>query len=325
MDETIKVQVRIPQSVAVREGRTRHGDATVAPTDEQWSALPFEQRAWLLKRGALEKDPLWGARVELTSCSLDWPTVAARIGELFAEDERQRAQAVAERETKIAELLQRTDEEWLTKDWCARVGRNVGAYLWYFHRPLNEDIASDQRIQAVGERLEPEIERRNAIVREQTIAREAEADAAAERSKAAKEAREKEAREDFRAWATGRGGALARAATDGYDVADGVVTDVLTQITSIDSRAVAIREGTKAWKDFDWEERTSPSEVAFTRYDEVKQHLATVDKPRTMEIELERVARFEPGRGAEPYTAVLVWVRSPITAERVVVFSAEAN
>lgn len=121
--------------------------------------------------------------------------------------------------------------------------------------------------------------------------------------------------------------ALQRAAREGYDVAEAVADLVVDQIAAYSpGTAFRLLEGTPPYGAAAWEKRPAPRALAFELLDGVRSHLATVEKPAAIELELLDVQRYEVDSDdddAEKFTAIVVWVRSPVTRKRVVVFKAE--
>ena len=135
---------------------------------------------------------------------------------------------------------------------------------------------------------------------------------------------------EFRAYAKDTiGGAAARAAEEGYDVRTAVIDDVLVQLlepefVSKDSQLVGnLHEaGTK------YQERNNPEAYAFAVLDQIRALIADVEKPACVDLQVSRIMRAtKPSSSSalpdQKYTAVLVYVRSPITDERIVVYRVE--
>src|SRR5262245_56116227 len=233
MDKII-VHVYVPQSVAVREGKTVYGSVEIVPTEEQWRELAREQREWLATRGALKPSTVSNGLIELASTETDWAHVFARIVELFVADEAKRAQEGADRESRILQLLARTDEEWITTGLEVSP---VAVFTPRFTRPYGVD---DPRIDAVEERLRPEImRRRDDVIAAARAAREKIEREDAERE-AAIAAKVSEAEREITAWAIENGGLeLSRAAREGYEIAGAGMDDVAARVGGMRGRAPA--------------------------------------------------------------------------------------
>jgi hypothetical protein len=135
---------------------------------------------------------------------------------------------------------------------------------------------------------------------------------------------------EFREYARTLGGATARAAEEGYDVRTAVLEDVLAQLLqppdpklAYDRSFATMHEtGTK------YAERSNPDEHAFAVLDGVRSQVAAVEKPACIDLQVSRIMRAtKPSSSSalpdQKYTAVLVYVRSPITDERIVVYRVE--
>jgi hypothetical protein len=132
---------------------------------------------------------------------------------------------------------------------------------------------------------------------------------------------------EFREYAKTLGSATARAAEEGYDVRTAVIDDVLVQLLEPESKDSQLvgnlhEAGTK------YQERNNPEAYAFAVLDQIRALVADVEKPACVELQVSRVMRAtKPSSSSalpdQKYTAVLVYVRSPITDERIVVYRVE--
>ena len=144
--DRIAIKVYVPQSVALREGKSRFGATAYEPTDEELAELTSEERESIATIGTIELD----------AATVDWATVARGLRAEIAK----RA-SVIEREVDI--VLSRPAEEWITRagevktwsDWVPSVSRHPAILARAAElAPCAKDIAAARY--AAGLRLEQE-------------------------------------------------------------------------------------------------------------------------------------------------------------------------
>lgn len=138
---------------------------------------------------------------------------------------------------------------------------------------------------------------------------------------------------EFRQYARTMGGAAARAAEEGYDVRTAVLEDVLAQLLEPEFVYGVMARGDKLVGNLHeagtkYQERTNPDANAFAVLDQIRALVADVEKPSCVELAVSRIMRATKPTSSsalpdQKYTAVLVYVRSPITDERIVVYRVE--
>jgi hypothetical protein len=241
-----------------------------------------------------------------------WPVLATAIRSAqLAEAEAEAAEA-AKAEATIVAVLGKPDDEWIQPH------PSCGWELQIPGIHYMSAGARDERIVARVAALRPELERRRSERDAQLQIDKAKRIAAAE----AKEATRKAARESLRQWAlASHDPALARAAKDGYDVADAIVGCVAQALADEVCGEVS-KEGTAHWDRWDYEDRCAPSAEAFAAYDHTKQAIEALDKPAGVNVTLQRIARVtvdaiedEDGEDGEDdiYTAIVIMLDAPST------------
>lgn len=134
---------------------------------------------------------------------------------------------------------------------------------------------------------------------------------------------------------------LAPAASEGYDVRRGVADEIARRVASAPAPdgagfldAETYTHGGRGWEPLDWKEAPSPSAALLALRGAIVAHVATVERPEGVTIEVERVARVvtEDTYGhtddtGNPTTrkrrGIVVVIDGPTLPQRVVVFPAE--
>jgi len=325
--QRIVIKYSISRTVALTEGRTEYGEATYEPTDTELQFLDLETRKYLD-----------GLNLAQTTFALPasmppvWPTIADAIKAARQKDLDKQAAELAEREVHILECLAEPDEKWIndSRDWQGR--RSVGYNIPEYRVRNNHWGFEDPRIVARIEALRPEFERRQTEAKQQNAEREAQRQAEAEAREQAK-ALEAQAKQDaiaeLTAWCIEQGPEhLKRAAVEQYDVTGGCVQwlaeclrDELAPLS-----ATIVRENTKLWNRYDWNERKSPGSKAFDMLDVVKAAASELRHPESVTVEIERImlVTLEPAEDSyddpkQEFTGVVVNVLHPAAAQRCLV------
>jgi hypothetical protein len=313
MNEQIKIAYTVPQAVALAAGSSRYGAGEFAVSDEQIAELSQGEALHIAER-----------RTFTLAGLPSWETVRAAVRESYAalvakreESARAEAKAVAVAEREIARVLALPDEAFAIGPWDACLPHCEERSLVSAHPEVRARVA------ALRERGEERARERTRLARE--------ADAAREAAKEAKEAAFVEACKRFALGVPD----LARAASENYNVTGAVLAHVAGQVArakeALDPRpaGVVLRDGTKAWEEYTWEEQATPNARAFEVYDAVKAHLETLAKPDGLVVRLDRIMRitktYEYNDSlVHKYTGVVVWLAGPGQKDRVVVLDTEA-
>lgn len=123
-----------------------------------------------------------------------------------------------------------------------------------------------------------------------------------------------------------------RAAAEGYDVRDAAVDAYAKAIASFDEDALIFRVDHEEFKRSQLQERKAPGQYAFEVSDGVSAHLKGLQGPKGIVARVGRIQRFRKAvrEGAKwklsvPVTVVPVWIEPRVTANRVVLFFADAE
>lgn len=326
--ETIKIPVYVSKEAAAREGKREFGETQYGPSEGEWASITADERAYLA--GGSYQDP-WPTsyctsnKLSIPTGSATWEGVVAgmrasmaRKAQIKAKEEETKAQDAATNERRVQEALALPATEWISSDPFGKP-----CYRTFF------GVDTDPRIVARREaEIAPLLAERAARLKEAEAAREK-----AEEDMKAKLAADKEAAvESFKAYATSRGGALARAVAEGYDVTRGVVDDVLKQIVEalgpLGQSAIVLRQGSRAYDKTNWNDRKSPDEHAFAVLDKVAAAVEQVKSPDAMEVSVLKIQRVDYDDGAgneEAFTAALVELDALIMPHIVVIVRADSS
>jgi len=133
-------------------------------------------------------------------------------------------------------------------------------------------------------------------------------------------------KDEFRDFAVDiMGGDTAAAASLGYDVSSAVVDHVIKSLPELGVERMTWKRGAPGSEFVVWMERESPREDALVLADMLRVAVATVPRPRCVTIEVGRVVRVHDRRDQKKWTAVAVHVKSPLTGERVVLYTTETT
>lgn len=353
--ETFSVRVYVPQALAVAAGKSRYGEASYSPSDAELAALTPDERAWLGRRGSSDM-------LTLDAPEPSWDAVAAALRAAMDHHARTRAAARTELLTMTWDRVWYPDgtqqcDSWGTAalGYCSlasladdpdvtahlatlradRIEALVSAALaldpsqWVRHD--GRDFALARELTYPGVRTDPRL--RDVIAAAEAAVVEARRvrDAARARSEAAEEAAKAEkaalvarAEAEFRAFAVEQD-ATARAAREGYEVKGAVADMVAAAVAAGFPGAAVLKMGTAEWEAADWGERAAPFGPAFDALDRVTAHVATVARPASLTLDVDRVKRFRSDDDEPWQTVVLVRVESPITPTRVVVVPTEGR
>jgi hypothetical protein len=129
---------------------------------------------------------------------------------------------------------------------------------------------------------------------------------------------------------------IARAATEGYDVAGAVVDRIALEFTrgEFETRATIVRQGTSEFSDLSWVERTAPHASTLALRDRVLARANVIDRPSCVLVLVSRVMRVEETvtyktpskqtiKDKEKFTAILVTLSCVLTVDRIVIIRAE--
>jgi hypothetical protein len=277
----------------------------------------------------------WGGHAGLRVSSEDWrsevlPALRSNLSRLAAE--------YVKDDAEYAELLAAWREKAASEIVMGGRGETT-AHRYYLRFPTGREgsFHGEPLPPGVQERMPELIAERDrriaaALAREKAAAEAAAAaEALAAREKAAAGAQ-------FREFALGVD-SIARAAKEGYDINAAVIDELVRRVCEVRPGSAAksplvIREGTTAWDLYDWDTRKSPSQHAFAVLDRIASHVATVERPECVELYVQdsdvprvlHITRSESQKYAddgESFTGVVVWISSPLTKDRVVIFRAE--
>lgn len=296
--EQLTIKIEVPRKVALIAAVPDFGSTTYQPTSDQLSELDQAERAWL--------DGKLNNTFRLDAPTVGWAAVLEAI-------RHYRQKELDDREKAIVEALAKPDEKWLGESYGRPALTIPGAW--------GTTIDQDDRIKARVEALRPELERRQVDHDRQVAERDAQREADRERRAKADEERkaaEEKAIEEIKAWAEQQEeDALSRAAREDYAVTNAVLQYIAESLAG-DLGGEVDRQGSVRWKHWDFEERSAPTESAFSSWDEAKEAVEALDKPACVEVTLERIARVTETVGeeydehVEHYTAVLVMVSAPV-------------
>lgn len=307
--EKVTIKVNVSKAVAIAEGKTEYGSTTFRPTESQLAELTTEERSLVIAGKYLQSDSHYeSSELELVSATVDWTTIRAVLARCVAFKAELAARKAATREDEVRAFLAKSPIY------------NTGFGNWELYTGHRSGIKNDWRVEAHVEANRAEYDRLVAEYRTNEDRARAEREAKVVAKLAADEAAE----EQFQAYAKTID-TLSRAVTEGYDIRTGVVDHLAARVASIDSDTVILREGSVEYDAVTWDDRSSPNPQAFAAYDRVKAHLATIEKPACVAFDLLKIKRVdfpEDGEVAK-YTAIVVVVESPVTKDRVVIFSAE--
>jgi hypothetical protein len=336
--QRIVIKYSISRTAALVEGRAEYGEATYQPTDTELAFLSLDDRKYLDTLN-LDRDTF----ALPTGAPPTWPNIADSIkADRQARLDKQVAE-LAQREVNILECLAEPDDKWFSErtDWHGGVNRKSVSV-----RPPTYEVNSyswgtqDERILARIESLKPELERRQAVANEANE----QANEANEQAKANHEAAEQRKLQASEEATTAKQAAvtnvtkwciehgpdhLKRAASEDYDVAGGCVQWLAEQLrsnTPDPAHCTIIRDRTKLWDRYNWEERKSPGAKAFEVLDAATTAVKELAHPASVTIEVERIllVEVEPPEDEcddpkREFTAVVVDITHPATARRCLV------
>lgn len=324
--EIIKIAVYLPQDVAIKQSCHSYGEVEWPIDSDLYTLLTKEERDWLAT--ALDAK----GRIDGQFADLDGPpsttTVIAAIRKqrekalaTIAKKKMEEEEKQREREQKIANAVRLGEVEFVKwynglwrHEWDQREDPRV-VTRW--------EACSSYHVQLAAEK-ERQQQECDARTREVTLAYQAKL-AAAEK---AKETANKEFN-DFSLALTPL--SLSRAAQEGYAVSRGVLENVIGQFSRAHTKdAKILKKGTKEEKRYTWVAVDSPESDDFKVYDKVKEKLAKINKPASLSVELLSIKRvtkwdredeeYSDGVALQKFTAVIVWIESPITDTRWVIF-----
>lgn len=123
-----------------------------------------------------------------------------------------------------------------------------------------------------------------------------------------------------------------RAAAEGYDVKDAAVDAYAKAIAAFDEDAITFRVDHEEFKRSQLQERKAPAQYAFEVSDGVSAHLKSLQSPKGIVARVGRIQRFRKAvredskwKLSVPVTVVPVWIEPRVTANRVVLFFADAE
>jgi hypothetical protein len=326
----ITIKYSISRTVALTEGRAEFGESTYQPTDTALQVLSLDDRKYL---DTLNLDRI---TFELpTGAPPTWPNIVESI-----KVERQKAidKAAAEHaeyEREIVAVLSKPDEEWISEYNKYHDGifhKRVDLIIPSYHDRCSW-MQQDPRVVARVAALQPEFARRQIVANEQNEQAKARHEAA-EAAKIVEDeqaAAEKQAAiDELDVWCVANGPSpLQRAANEGYDVAGGCVQWIAEQLRGQMPDPVhctIIRDNTKLWNRYEWNERKSPNSNAFDLLDAVKNAVAELPRPSSVLVQVERImyVEVEPPEDCyddskREFTAVIVNVTHPAAARRCLV------
>lgn len=329
--QRITIKYSISRTVALAEGRAEYGEATYQPTDTEVAFLSADDRKYL---DTLDLD----RRVFSlpTGTPPTWPVIADSIkaGRQAVIDKQ--AAELAAHEDRILECLAEPDARWFVEQTNWHNGPNcksVALYAPVFEVRNASWGYQDPRVVARMESLNPELERRQAVIRKENerVALERET---AEQRKAealAQAAAEKQAAiDELTQWCIEHGPVhLQRAAREEYNVVGGCVqwlTEQLYVLAPGTTTCTIIRDKTKMWDRYSWDDRKSPGLKAFEVLDAMTAAVKDFPHPASVVIEVERIllVEVEPVEDDDEgskreFTAVVVNVIHPAAARRCLV------
>ena len=323
--DKITIRYSISRTVALVEGRNQYGTAEYFPSDAELAFLSVDERKYLD-----------GLNLSQTTFALPagappvWPTIADSIKAARQAALDRQAAEVAEREQQIVACLAEPDEKWISdsRDWHGM--RTVSARIPEYHVSNYSWGTKDPRIVARLETLEPEVARRKAEAARQNVEREAQRQAeaaASEQRKADAEQAKADAVVELTKWCIEHGpDHLKRGAADEYDVTGGLVQWLAECLRDELNGGTIVRDNTKLWGRYDWNERKSPGPKAFELLDAVAATVEALERPTSVTIEVERImlVEVEPPEDEcddpkQEFTAVVVNIMHPAAARRCLV------
>ena len=326
----ITINYSISRTVALTEGRAEFGQATYQPTDTELQLLTLEDRKYLdtlnLDRSIFELP---------TGVPPTWPNIVDSIKADHQKKLDSKVAELAEREAKIREALAQPDDKWIISSthWnCGVNEKSVRAEAPVWEVRGSYWGSNDERIKARFASLKPEVDRLLAIAKEkndQAEARHNEAEQRKEQQKAETEAAREAAVTNLTEWCVASGPIhLQRAAKEGYSVVGGCAQWITEQLKASVGGTI-IRDNTKIWGLYDWNERKSPGLKAFELLDTVTAAVTTLNKPSSVTVEVDRIMLVELESEDDGYetkrefTAVIVNVKHLAAARRCLVIEVE--
>jgi len=325
--DKITIRYSISRTVALVEGRNQYGTAEYFPNDTELAFLSVDDRKYLdtmdLSRSTFALP---------TGSPPTWPTIADSIKASRQAALDKQAAELAEREARIAEALAEPDEKWFSErsDWRYAVTiKSVEVIIPSYCNHYGW-MQQDERVKARIASLKPELERRQAAATAANEQAKAEREAAEQRkAQALAEAAtaKQDAVSDLTDWCEFHGpGHLQRAAKEDYNVVSGCVQWLAECLRDEVNGGTIIRDNTKLWNRYNWEERKSPGTKAFELLDAVTAAVKELAHPTSVTIEVERIllVTVEPpddecDDAKREFTAVVVNITHPAAARRCLV------
>lgn len=305
--EKVEFKVFVSKEIAVAAGSTEYGEMTYRPTAAELAMLSPDERRCVVQIPFVNGMGLPGNRWELDAPA-DWPAIRRAFAKRLAAEAQERA----ENEAREAQR---------------EVERAAEAAAWKANDLL--DVWSTRLLQERAERRPDLVHAALELLR----------------VKVKKEREEKEAREAALAVKLAAAQAceialkefaltvpeLREAAEENYEVTEAAASELAKRLRDSMSgrfsgsyldRSRILKKGTVDYRDAEWSERAAPSVAALQLRRTVEAAVASVPLPTGVTATVSRVQRVKL-RNAKPFTGVVVWLESPVTEDRCVIFSGD--